>query len=211
MSLGLHGYAYRFLHDNVPVFGGLRVAARFAIFVVFFLAVLAANGYAALHDASSPTGRRVLMIMIPSALLLEYSVSPRQLVPYENVPPQVYAFLSHLPPGVVAEFPVPAVNTVPGPDARYTYMSTFHWNPLINGYSGYHPPSYLRRLDQLQSFPDSSSLEVLRRTGVSYVIVHLSDYESERQPLLELQAHPKLVVLGSLNNGRGRAILYRLD
>jgi hypothetical protein len=211
MSLGLHGYTYRFLHDHVPVFGGLRVTARLGIFVVFFLAVLAANGYAALHDKASSTVRRVLAILVPSVLLLEYSVLPRQLVPYDNAPPQIYAFLSRLSPGVLVEFPVPEVNTVPGPDARYTYMSTFHWNLLINGYSGYHPPSYLRRLEHLQSFPDASSLDVLRRTGVTYVIVHLSEYESERQILLELQSHPELSVLGSLNNGKGRAILYRFE
>jgi hypothetical protein len=211
MSLGLHGYTYRFLHEHVPVLAGLRAPARLGIFVVFFLAVLAAHGYAALHDAVSATARRVLAVVIPCALLIEYAAFPRQLVPYENVPPQVYAFLARLPPGVLAEFPMPSVNTVPGPDARYAYMSTFHWHRLVNGYSGYHPASYLRRLDHLQSFPDRSSLEVLRRAGVTYVLVHLSDYESEQQLLLQLQTHPELVVQGRLNDGRGRAILYRLD
>ena len=102
-------------------------------------------------------------------------------------------------------------NAVPGPDARYTYMSTFHWQKLVNGYSGYHPPSYLQRLDGLQSFPDASSLEVLQRTGVSYVIVHLSSYKSEKQLLLDLQANPALVVLGRLKDGQGMAIVYRLE
>jgi len=211
MSLGLHGYTYRFLHDHVPVLAGLRAAARLGIFVVFFLAVLAALGYAALHDAVSSTTRRVLAVMIPCALLIEYSVFPRQLVSYDNFAPQVYAFLARLPPGVLAEFPMPSVNTVPGPDARYTYMSTFHWNRLVNGYSGYHPPSYLRRLDHLQSFPDRSSLDVLRGAGVNYVIVHLSEYESEKELLLQLHTHPELVVQGLLNDGRGKAILYRLE
>ena len=211
MSLGLHGYVYRFLYDHVPVFAGLRAPARLGIFVLMFLAILAAAGYAAVHDAVPPALRRALAVVISCVLLLEYSVSPLRLVAYENAAPQAYAFLARLPSGVAAEFPVPARNTVPGPDARYTYMSTFHWKPLVNGYSGYHPPSYLRRLDQLQSFPDASSLEVLRRTGVTYVLVHLSAYESERELLLDLQTYPELVVLGRLNDGRGTAILYRLE
>ena len=211
MSLGFHGYMYRFLYEHVPVLAGLRVPARLGIFVIAFLAILAAQGYATLHDAVRPSFRRAFAVLVSGVLLLEYSVSPLQLVPYENTRPPVYELLARLPPGVVAEFPVPLKNAVPGPDARYTYMSTFHWQKLINGYSGFYPPSYLRRLDDLQSFPDASSLEILRRTGVSYVVVHLSSYESEKQLILDLQAHPALVVLGRLKDGQGTAIVYRLE
>jgi len=211
LSLGFHGYMYEFLYAYVPVFAGLRVPARLGIFVIAFLAILAAQGYATVHDAVPPAARRAFAVVISCVLLLEYSVSPLHLVPYENTRPPVYEFLARLPPGVVAEFPVPPRNAVPGPDARYTYMSTFHWQKLVNGYSGYYPPSYLQRLDGLQSFPDASSLEILRRTGVSYVIVHLSSYESEKQLLLDLQANPALVVLGRLKDGQGTAIVYRLE
>ncbi len=179
--------------------------------MIAFLAILAAQGYATLHDAVPPAARRALAVVISCVLLLEYSVSPLQLVAYENTAPPVYEFLARLPSGVVTEFPVPLKNAVPGPDARYTYMSTFHWQKLVNGYSGFYPPSYLRRLDGLQSFPDASSLEILRRTGVSYVIVHLSSYKSEKQLVIDLQAHPALVVLGRLKDGQGTAIVYRLE
>ena len=212
MSLGFHGYVYEFLYAYVPVFGGLRVPARLGIFVIGFLAILAAQGYAALQDAVPPAARRALAVVISCVLLLEYSVSPLQLVRYENTAPPVYEFLARLPPGVVAEFPVPLKNAVPGPDARYIYMSTFHWQKLVNGYSGFYPASYLRRLDGLQSFPDPSSLEILRQTGVSYVVVHLSSYESEQQQLvLDLQANPALVVLGRLKDWQGTAMVYRLE
>ena len=211
MSLGLHSYAYRFLYDHVAVFSGLRAPVRLGIFVVMFLAVLAANGYAALHDAATATGRRLLAILIPCVLLLEYSVTSLELAPYDNAAPPIYGLLQRLPPGVVAEFPVPPKNVIPGPDARYTYMSTFHWKPLVNGYSGHHPRSYLRRLEQLRSFPDATSLDVLRQAGVKYVVVHLSEYANEKQLLLDLQMYPELVVQASLKDGRGQAILYRLE
>ena len=211
MSLGFHGYLYEYLYLYVPVFAGLRVPARLGIFVIGFLAILAAQGYAALQDAVPPAARRACAVVIPCVLLLEYSVSPLQLVRYENTAPPVYEFLARLPSGVVAEFPVPLKNAVPGPDARYIYMSTFHWQKLVNGYSGFYPDSYLRRLDGLQSFPDPSSLEILRQTGVSYVIVHLSSYESEEQLLLDLQANPALVFSGRLKDGQGTAIVYRLE
>ena len=84
MSLGFHGYMYRFLYEYVPVFAGLRVPARLGIFVIAFLAILAAQGYATLHDAVRPRLRRAFAVLISCVLLLEYSVSPLQLVPYEN-------------------------------------------------------------------------------------------------------------------------------
>ena len=107
MSLGFHGYMYRFLYEHVPVFAGLRVPARLGIFVIAFLAILAAHGYATLHDAVPPAARRALAVVISCVLLLEYSVSPLQLVRYDNTAPPVYEFLARLPSGVVAEFPVP--------------------------------------------------------------------------------------------------------
>ena len=65
---------------HVPVFAGLRVLARLGIFVIAFLAILAAHGYATLHDAVPPAARRALAVVISCVLLLEYSVSPLQLV-----------------------------------------------------------------------------------------------------------------------------------
>jgi hypothetical protein len=211
MSLGMHGYMYRFLYDHVPLFAGLRAPARLGIFVVMFVAVLAAHGYAVLQDAAPRRARRALAILVPCLLVAEYSVTPLQLVAYDNAPPQVYTFLKWLPPGVVAEFPVPPKNVIPGPDARYTYMSTFHWKPLINGYSGYHPRSYLRRIEHLRSFPDAESLDVLRRAGVNYIVVHLSEYTSENQMLLDLQKYPELEVMATLKDGRGQAVVCRLS
>ncbi len=97
MSLGFHGYVYEFLYAYVPVFAGLRVPARLGIFVIGFLAILAAQGYAALHNAVPTGARGALAVVISCLLLLEYSVSPLQLVRYENAAPPVYEFLARLP------------------------------------------------------------------------------------------------------------------
>ena len=57
MSLGLSGYTYRMLYEHVPLYQGLRALARLGIFVVFFLAALAAYGYAALAASLPRAGR----------------------------------------------------------------------------------------------------------------------------------------------------------
>ena len=65
------------------------------------------------------------------------------------------------------EFPASAQD-----DPTYLYYSTFHWQSLVNGYSGFFPPSYVRLMDSMQTFPDDSSIGALRARGTRYVVVH---------------------------------------
>ncbi|MBA3888221.1 MAG: hypothetical protein H0X67_21230, partial [Acidobacteria bacterium] len=62
MSLGIDSYAYGFLRAHIPVFGSLRAPARLGIFVLFFLGVLAAYGYAALEQALRPRFRVLMAV-----------------------------------------------------------------------------------------------------------------------------------------------------
>jgi len=54
----------------------------------------------------------------------------------------------------------------------FMYFSTFHWNKMVNGYSGFSPPSYQILHDNLEKFPDEVSLATLRKRGTTHVIVH---------------------------------------
>jgi hypothetical protein len=213
LSLGFRGYSYRFLYEHSSIFGGLRAPARFGIVVLMCVAVLAAYGYAALQGSLSGSARRVLAALVPCAILLEYRVNPLPLVRYDNRAPPIYALLASLPPGVVAEFPMPTTGVLPGPDAFYSYMSTFHWRPLVNGYSGFYPSSYMRRLTDVQGFPDIRSIAGLRHSGVAYVIVHLSLYKQAESAgiLAELALLGEFRYLGHLSDGRGTAVIYRLQ
>ena len=47
----------------------------------------------------------------------------------------------------------------------YLYCSTFHWQNLVNSYSGFFPPSPIRLMDAMQTFPDDRSIEALRSRG----------------------------------------------
>lgn len=209
MSLGLYGYTFSFLYDYVPLFDALRAPARLGIFVVFFLAVLAAYGHAALESVRD-RGRRILLIAIPAVLLLEYWVAPLRLVPYPNTPPPLYAWLARQPAGVVAEFPMPTPEALPGNEPRYAYMSTFHWMPTINGYSGYYPASYVSRLEALRNLPDEVAMQTLKRDDVRYLIIHTSLYEPDRLGALlsGLSANPAFVQLGRFSDGLGAAVVF---
>jgi hypothetical protein len=213
MSLGVRGYSYSFLSEHVPIFAALRAPARLGIFVVMCLAVLAGYGYAVVRDAVSTRARAILPWLVTGILLMEYRVAPLQLVRYDNSPPSVYSLIAALPPGVIAELPMARPDSRPGPDAFYTYMSTFHWRPIINGYSGFYPETYLPRLRAVRGFPDDNSLQVLRNDGVNYVVVHLSSYEpDERVRLVEaLEEQVALRYLGRGRDGIDLTLVYQVE
>ena len=211
MSLGVNGFSYPILHKYVPLYRGLRASARLGLFVLMFLSVLAAYGYQALALGRSRTFRYALLAVCSVALLVEYRVT-LNLVPFTNRAPEIYRLLAGQPRGVVAEFPVPRSNATPGPDAAYTYLSTFHWFPIVNGYSGIFPPSYLARLDRLEDFPDETAIDQLRRDQVSYVIIHQAGYDPEtlNQLRTAMERTGAFAELGNFTDGDGEAWLYRL-
>jgi hypothetical protein len=208
-SLGLSGYSYSFLYRHVSVYHGLRAVARLGIFFQMFLAVLAAYGYQALSASASMRVRRVTVLVLALGLLAEYRVN-LELAPYAHEVPPIYRLLARLPRGVVAEFPMPRPESLPGYDPEYAYMSTFHWFPLVNGYSGVYPKSYVTRLDHLRRFPDARALNQLRADQVRYVLVHVRGYLPEDFSALRarLGSIAGMAELGSYPDADGPAVLY---
>ena len=211
MSLGLSGYSYRALYQHVPLYQGLRALARLGIFVVFFLAALAAYGYVALAERLPRAAQPVLAIALGLAMLLEYRVRPLALVPYPNIAPPLYAWLAQQPRGVVAELPM-TPDGVPGSDPAYSYLSTFHWQPIVNGYSGFYPQSYLSRLVDTERFPDERSLRRLHRDGVRYVVVHLAGFPVERREEVLRVLHEDFALpeMTRQSDGSGEAVVLSL-
>jgi hypothetical protein len=154
----------------------------------------------------------VLSALVPAALLLEYWVAPLELVEYPNEPPPLYAVLARQEPGVVAEFPMPLPDRLPGFEPRYIYMSTFHWMPLLNGYSGYYPPVYIHRLIPLGRFPDANSIRWLEGSGARYVVVHSGGYGTKEfeRIVRALAVDRGLLHLGRFDDGWEVGVLFRI-
>lgn len=212
LSLGLSGYSYRFLYEHVSIFHGFRAMARLGIFVVFFLAVLAAYGLAAASTAW-PRARGALAVAALVVLVFEYRVRPLGLIRYPNEAPPLYAWLAGQPPGVVAELPMPVPEALPGIDARYTYLSLFHRQPIVNGYSGFAPKSYLDRIDAVRGFPDDRAIARLRTDNVRYLVVHMRDYDrADRSRIEDVLRHKHgLAEAGRFDDGfGGEAVVFLL-
>lgn len=212
LSLGFFGLLYPLLHEHVGVFRGLRAPARASVFCLLCLGVLAAHGTAALTASLRRSARGATAVLLCGVLLVEYWTAPLGLTPYHNTAPALYAVLARLPQGVVAEFPMPPPDAPPGHDPRFAYMSTFHWMPLVNGYSGFYPRSYLERLKKMASFPDAQSVAELKREGVTYVIVHADGYPpGEHARIVERLLQLGLKSAGQFEDGWGIGTIMELQ
>jgi hypothetical protein len=82
--------------------------------------------------------------------------------------------------------------------------------PLLNGYSGYYPPSYLTMLTSLRHFPDDAAVTLLRQRGARYVVVHSAFYPPDRagEVLAQATANPALTQLGHFFDGTGTGVVF---
>jgi hypothetical protein len=166
----------------LPGYSGLRGPARFASIFLVVLGVLAALGVDALTHRralrQATAGIAICVFLwqgraqrvplnqpLPSTDLRS---APVYLTPSPDLPP-IYRAVARLPPSaVLVEFPF-------GDhwyDVRYMFFAASHRRPLLNGYSGVFPPTYLRRRDVLvrPHRNPARARESLR--GATHAIVH---------------------------------------
>ncbi|MBI3079640.1 MAG: hypothetical protein HYY85_22040 [Deltaproteobacteria bacterium] len=180
---------YLLLYQYVPGFDGLRVPARLAPFFVFAAAILAGQGLLIVTGRLKALTIKRLFALGVGALILIESLSiplPMPEVPGKGTAPSAYHWLSRQP----GHQPVVELPLQWPMDMEYVYFSTFHWKDLLNGYSGYAPPSYLMAQTLLGSFPSSAALGFLEELGVRYVIIHLNKLSATARETL-LAALPR--------------------
>jgi hypothetical protein len=197
VSLGFNGVIYRALYDYFLPFKALRIPARMGLMVGFSLAVLAGYGAARIAPRlRSANARRAVLTIIGVLMLVEYASTPLPLWAAPERPPESYADLvrdaGDGPRSVIFEFPTGAMQ-----DPYYLYYSTFHWQYLVNGYSGFFPPSYQKLVYAMRGFPDETSMTVIGSHGVRYLVIHGEFLPRERYEqltgLVERRPELKLV------------------
>ena len=177
---------YLLAWNVIPGFKSMRVPARFGLIVTLALVLLAAYGFAelaSLLNEKFKVSRRVkcglvaatVGVVLMTQISWPFLLSP-EIPVASNIPP-VYKWLAKRSGKVILELPSVDVSgdAIVGGwerDVRYLYFSTFHWNQLVNGYSGYSPPEYSQIIKETADFPDPLGLLVLRRLGVDYLIYH---------------------------------------
>jgi hypothetical protein len=67
----------------------------------------------------------------------------------------------------------------------WMYLGSFHHRPLANGYSGFFPDHFRRLKGAMANFPDAASLDALKQSGVTWLVV-----DHEKLPPARLLNHP---------------------
>jgi hypothetical protein len=215
ISFAHRGLLLGWLYDHVFAFRGLRVPPRIAQLMLMATGVLAGFGLARLQDivrTSRPRWANALVVLAVGLTALEYASTPMALVPVSTTPSALAAWLSAQPPGVVAEFPAPGPTSEGIPEVYYQYESTFHWKPLLNGYSGMYPAAYVQWIQAMRSFPDDASIATLAERHVTYITLrerHFPAGEYQRT-VRALATRTDLLAFGPFPDGSGEARAYRL-
>lgn len=177
LSFGTSLPGYTYLYWAVPLLQGIRASVRFGYLVLAMVAALAAFGLAAAR--SRLEARRALRMTVSVlALVLVTLEAARVPLGYTTARtvPTVYRLLADEPHAVVVELPMFVGDNI-FRNARYMLHSTRYWRPLVNGYSGFMPASYLAHWEAVQTFPDPDALDHLRRLGVTHIFVHANWFE----------------------------------
>ena len=218
LSLGLNGRVYPWIVNAVDAMQGLRSPSRFGIIACCAIAMLAGFGAQAVAERIAK-GRARMVATVAAALtmfvVIDSATRGMFLADLTHQPRNtfnVYRTVRALGPGAVLELPIARLHTLPGREATYMYWSIAHWQPLVNGYSGYYPPEFVQTVVRTENFPDDQSFRHLRGIGVRYVIVHRAFYAEEeyRDLMQKIGARRELQPQGKYSDSAGEAQLFVL-
>lgn len=197
ISLGPDAGLYTLLYNTIPAFSFLRAPARMGVMVTLGLAVLSSLALTWWRPkfVASP---RLAMAIVLTIAVAESWAGPLQLAPAPHVD-KVYRHLAILPEAPVAEFPFYQGTDERHRQTEYMLMSTFHWKPLLNGYSDHFPADYIMSKPVLVTFPSQDAINVLHERGIRWVIVHFNrypaDYARQLRPLIRTMGAQLRVVM----------------
>ena len=178
------------LARHIEIFRMIRVPSRSGAFLALALALLAARALHRWRDRPAWIGAAL------AAAVLETVIAPvpmprwAQAVDSSKPAPAVYTWLAAQPdePPVV-ELPMQSIlGTIRRPafhESVYMVHSTRHWKPLLNGYAGIEPASYLDLREQARRFPSRESIDAFRSRGARYVIVHRGGFGPNKWERIE--------------------------
>jgi hypothetical protein len=171
MSLGTNGLIFPIAREHVGVLRALRAPARLAILVQLTLGILAAIGLARAVRRWPRVGP-TLVVVSGCLVMVEYATGPLAVQRLPVKPPPIYRWLATQPRLVTLELPTPPPQNLPLHDPFYMYASTWHWQPLVNGYSGHYSADYVALTEALTRLPSPQATEWLTHMGVQRVVVH---------------------------------------
>lgn len=165
---------YPILHRTIPMFQAVRVPAHLGEYVLLMLAVVAGFGVAGLQRRWPVRSWTATAVVVCALVNVEAFRGPIPWATFTGIP-AVYDVLADEPNAVVVELPLYAPRQW-SLNGTYMLNSTRHWRPMVNGYSGFRPQSYVDAYEEALAFPDLRSLAALHARGITHVVVHKSTF-----------------------------------
>lgn len=182
LSFGPKVPGYGLLYTVVPLLRGIRATARFGYLATLAAAVLAGYGVVVLRGLTAARFWPAVAAGLIAIASTEQLAAPIGFRRFDGIP-RIYERLPRRAGTVVAELPFYGPRSAQQ-HAPYMLNSTAHWQPMINGYSGFQPASFFRHAGELADFPDDRSMTTLREIGVTHVFVHTAELSAPALALL---------------------------
>jgi hypothetical protein len=200
---GLHDLAARL----VPGWSALRVYGRFSIAAWLALSLLAALPFARGVRWLGPHRVSLAIVAVLLVASLAWSTSRIEIrtLPAPDTARNLTAYhwlAERDEGGPVLEWPMQFGRV----DSEYMYLSTLHWLPLVNGYSGHRPPSNELLASLAACLPEPVAARSLVQLNVArWLVVHM------RRPGWGVRAWQRLAEVGArLHVTHGDLRIYEL-
>ncbi|MFQ5922094.1 MAG: hypothetical protein ACE5M4_04560 [Anaerolineales bacterium] len=168
------------LYRYLPFYVSMRVAMRYAVYVILFVSLLAGSGVAWILSRSKPGLRVPIAIALAGLVILDFLPPAWSFTEVKGR--AVDDWLATQPnTGAVAQFPLEFAR-----DQEQLYYTLVHNKPIIVPHADLATPQYRRVESSLKEFPAAESIDTLRELQVRYVVVDQSWY-SERYMLDDVQ------------------------
>ena len=213
ISLGINTPIYEWLRALVVTYRGLRAPARASLFVLFAIAGLAAFGWSRIEPRLKQWKSAITAVVVV-ALLAEYATLLDTWLILPPKPPRVYSWLADQPRSVVIEFPLATADRLDFMyEGLYMLGSTVHWQPILNGYSGFFPKSFLELTESERTFPDDRSIGYLKERGVDLIVIHGGFLTPDKLGQLTsgLLARPDIHSTARFDEEMGPDLVFRLS
>ena len=185
-SLGWNFFFYRICYDVIPLFRGMRMPTRGAMYAYLGLAILAGVGVKRVADllnaGQSNWKRKAVAIGICALLLFELNATPLAIIRGDLLPDAVTLRLKQTPMrgGLVM---LPAGG---GYNHHHVLRAADHGKPLITATSGFAPPYEVAIENLTNSGPITTEfLDLLEKIPASYVVVMTHLVRPERKAIYE--------------------------
>ena len=213
LSLGYNTPLYDVIRAVLFPYRGLRAPARASILVFLAIAGLTAYGLARVTRNRSRPAAAIAAGVLTGAMLVEYRTELTAWMTLPATPPHVAAWLAGQPRSVVVEVPLAKLDRLDSiHDGLYMFNSTYHWQPILNGYSGFFPRSFLELSEATANFPDDRSIAYLKSRGVDFIVVHGALLGPDRFGTVTagLLAHPDIEATAQFEERHGPDMVFRL-